>query len=127
MKIPPNDSSKKIGASEGSDAVVIKRKEALQRPALSDSEAQVGKSKGSEGAAKGADRIDIGVGRFLQENLDPAKIEEEGRARVEALKKLVQSGEYKIDSERVAAKVAEALTEEVDIARLSGEAQEPAE
>ncbi len=55
----------------------------------------------------GNDKVDLGIGKLLNDELDPIRMAEERRVKLEKLKAMVQSGEYVIDKEAVAKSLAE--------------------
>jgi len=59
------------------------------------------------------DSVDIGIAKYISQELNVADMERTRRERVEELKKLVQSGEYKADSTAVARAVGEEIVMEI--------------
>lgn len=59
------------------------------------------------------DRVDIGIAKYISEELNVADMEKRRRERVEELKKLVQGGEYRPDATAVARAVGEEITLEI--------------
>jgi anti-sigma28 factor (negative regulator of flagellin synthesis) len=78
----------------------------------------------TDGASKGvppqnrvepgrSDSVDIGIAKYISQELNAADMERTRRERVEELKKLVQSGEYRPDSSQVAQAVGEEIVMEI--------------
>lgn len=120
MKIPPNDSSKKIGANDNSEAVIVRKREQTARPEATGQE-RADQVRSAKAQANGTDQIHIGLGRYINDYLDPAKLESQSRSRVAELKQLIESGQYSVDSNALATKVANVLSEEVSVAKLLGD------
>lgn len=55
------------------------------------------------------DSVDVSVAKFISDQLDPTKMADERRKKIEELKKLIASGEYKPSSQAVA----QALEDEI--------------
>jgi hypothetical protein len=62
------------------------------------------------------DKVDVGLAKAIQSQLDPEAMKTERRQRVEELKKLVQSGQYNPPSQAVASSIAEELFLEISSA-----------
>jgi len=129
MKIPPNDSgNKKITPAE-SDAVVLKRRAEQKAETAKEINAAATQLLGgtSEGA-DGTDKVDLSLGKYISQELDPEKLEAESKDRVAKLKALIEAGQYKPDTTKVAEKVSAALTEEISaeqfLANNSGDVSE---
>lgn len=60
-----------------------------------------------------SDKVDVALARAINENLDPVMLLEERKKRVEEIKKLVNSGQYKPDSKAVAQAVGEEIVFEI--------------
>ena len=115
MKIPPNDSSnsKKVLPAE-TDAVVLKRRAEVKTEnskAIDQMATQI--LTGSADKSSGSDQVDLTLGKYISEELNPDKIEAESKDRVAKFKALIESGQYKTDSQAVAARIANTLTEEI--------------
>lgn len=64
-------------------------------------------------AARAEDRVSLNLGRLLQQELDPSAVESSRKARVEELKKLIASGEYKVSTEQAAQALAREISMEI--------------
>jgi anti-sigma28 factor (negative regulator of flagellin synthesis) len=64
-------------------------------------------------SSTGTDKVDVSIGRAIQDELNPQEILAARRQRVEELKELIAKGEYNPSSEDVAAAVLENLTFEI--------------
>lgn len=65
------------------------------------------------GEASRTDRVDVGLAQFISQELNVVDMQTKRRERVEELKRLVQSGEYKPKSEDVARAVGEDIVMEI--------------
>jgi anti-sigma28 factor (negative regulator of flagellin synthesis) len=111
MKVPPNDSKKGVIESQKPSTSASERARELEQQRRE-------KGAGTTISQVGQDVIDISIGKYLNQELDPAKIAAEREARVAELKELVQAGKYNPDPKEVATKIAESLDDEVSFYRL---------
>lgn len=68
------------------------------------------------------DKVSVSLGRAIQEHIDSLEFDGSRRQRVEELKKLVQSGQYKPPTEEVARAVGEDIVFEILTNSNAGEA-----
>lgn len=71
-------------------------------------------SQSSSGKNSSTDSVDVTVAKMISEQLDPTRMAAERREKIERLKKLIASGEYKPSSEAVAQAVLDELSFEID-------------
>lgn len=89
------------------DSVKISRQSELLKD-------KVAKSIGSKSDKSSAtDSVDVSVAQFISQQLDPTKMADERRQKIENLKKLIASGEYKPSSQAVAQAVEEEIGFEI--------------
>lgn len=100
MKVPGSDDSSKAG-----EAVRISLQGQNKR-----APAQGVRNERASTPIK-EDRVDLNLGRMLQQELDPQAVEGSRKAKVEELKKLIASGQYSVPSERIA----EAFAQEISL------------
>ena len=95
---------KKIEALEKDAANLLKR---------STREARQAREHSAQRSNERAASVDIPVARAIQQELDPEKIEQERREKVERLKKLIAAGEYDPPRDKVAQAVGENIVLEI--------------
>lgn len=71
-------------------------------------------SQSSSGKNSSTDSVDVTVAKMISEQLDPTRMAAERREKIERLKQLIASGEYKPSSEAVAQAVLDELSFEID-------------
>jgi anti-sigma28 factor (negative regulator of flagellin synthesis) len=77
----------------------------------------------SRGALGGADRVDVGLAQYINQEMNVVDMEKKRRERVEELKRLVQNGQYNPKSEDVARAVGEEIVMEIMTAAGRGSAR----
>ena len=85
----------------------------VQRANVKNDKNATAKSQVEAKSSKQADTVNIGLSQFIQEALDPAKLETERKDKIEKLKSLIASGEYKPSSEAIASAVSQDITFEI--------------
>ena len=70
----------------------------------------------AEAAHGEVEKVQIGLGRSINQELNPSVMAEERRAKIEALKKAIGEGSYSVDSFLVAEKVSEEVNLEIAFA-----------
>jgi anti-sigma28 factor (negative regulator of flagellin synthesis) len=117
MKIPGSDGDnnqiKRLN-DEGA-AERLKRGATPKRPeSLSDALGQEGSAAPSSTAGGVSDRfISSKLGLKIREELDPAKMLQERREKIERIKEQVRSGSYSVDADKVARSVGEEISLEL--------------
>lgn len=108
--------TKKIQANDELNSSLLRNLAAQQKKTKKSADEE-GKS---ERQSEGVDKINFGVSRNINSQLNPEVMAAERKEKVAKLKELVQSGNYKVSSEDIAA----ALNEEIffEIISNSGEA-----
>ena len=101
MKIKGN-----VGEAQ-QDSVKISRQAEL----LKDKAAKAVSSKSDKSASN--DTVEVSLAKFISDQLDPTKMADDRRKKIEELKKLIASGEYRPSSEAVAQAVEEEIGFEI--------------
>lgn len=117
----------KVPGSEAKDAIVARVQEARAEKAAAREAAEKRGSPSADAAVAGAegDKVEFSsLGALLKSELNPSRMAEERRAKIEALKAQIKNGTYQPPIENVAQAVGEELSLEV---LLSGGALRKAE
>ncbi len=102
MKVP---SSGNVGDN---DAVKITRSDQIRNDAAV-RQRNVG-TRGDAIEQEKSDTVTVGLGKLLEQELDPARMEDDRRKKIDKLKELIASGSYNPSSTDVAKSMVEELT-----------------
>ena len=72
--------------------------------------------------ASATDSVNVSLAKFMADQLDPTKMADERRQKIENLKKLIASGEYKPSSQAIA----QAMEEELGFEIMTSDEVKPA-